>query len=151
MNGLLQDVRFAFRMMWKSPAFTTIAVLTLALGIGANTAIFSVVNAALLRPLPYKNPDHLVYVWSAEKARGIDQSTVSIPDLQDWRQQNRVFEGMAAIIDGTFNFSGGESPGQVNGLLATANLFDVLGVKPEVGRTFAPEEEQWGKHQFNPV
>src|SRR5947207_1431596 len=90
MSTLLQDLRYGFRMLAKNPGFTAAAAVTLALGIGANTAMFSVVNAALLRSLPYENPDRLVYVWSAEKARGINQSTVSIPDLHDWRGQNRV-------------------------------------------------------------
>jgi putative ABC transport system permease protein len=129
----------------KSPGFTAIAVLTLALGIGANTAIFSVVSAALLHALPYKDPDRLVYLWSAEKARGIPQSTVSIPDLHDWREQNQVFDGIAAFSESRFNLSGGREPVQVNGLAVTANLFDVLGAKPELGRTFVSTEEQWGK------
>ncbi len=95
---LWQDLRFGLRMLAKNPGFTAVAVLTLALGIGANTAIFSVVNAVLLRSLPYKEPGRLVYVWSAEKARGINQSTVSIPDLRDWREQNRVFDGLAGWL-----------------------------------------------------
>jgi len=147
MSGLFQDLRYAFRQLRKTPGFTAVALLTMALGIGANVALFSVVNAVLLRPLPYKDPGRLVYVWSAEKARGIPQSTVSIPDLNDWRQQNRVFEGIAAFTGSTFNFSGIETPVQVNGLSATANLFDVLGIKPELGRTFASDEDQWGKHR----
>src|SRR5947209_4783519 len=110
MGTLIQDVRYGLRMLAKNPGFTAIAVITLGLGIGANTAIFSVVNAALLRPLPYKDPTRLVYVWSAEKARGIPQSTVSIPDLHDWRQQNRVFDGMAGWWSGTYNRSGCDEP-----------------------------------------
>jgi predicted permease len=145
MNGLLQDLRYALRQMRKSPGFATIAVATLALGIGANTAIFSVINAALLRPLPYKDPNQLVYVWSADKARGIPQSTVSIPDLHDWREQNQVFNGVAGFSESRFNLSGGREPVQVNGLAVTANLFDVLAAKPELGRTFVSAEEQWGK------
>jgi putative ABC transport system permease protein len=85
MQTLLQDVRYGLRRLAKNPGFSSIAIITLALGIGANTAIFSVVNAALLRALPYQDPDRLVYVWSAERARGINQSTVSIPDLRDWQ------------------------------------------------------------------
>ena len=95
MRILIQDVRFGLRMLAKNPGFTLLAVLTLGLGIGANTAIFSVVNATLLRSLPYLQPDRLVYAWSAEKARGINQSTVSIPDLHDCCEQNHVFGGMA--------------------------------------------------------
>ena len=104
--------------------------MTLALGIGANTAIFSVVYATVLRTLPYNDPGRLAYVWSAEKARGIPQSTVSVPDFFDWRQENRVFEGLAARSDGNFNFSGGTEPLQVGGLFVTANFFDgVLSVR----------------------
>ena len=130
------DLRYGLRMLVKNPGFTLVAVLTLALGIGANTAIFSVVNAALLRPLPYNEPGRLVYVWSAEKARGINQSTVSIPDLRDWQEQNRVFEGMAGWMSGNFNLSGGDEPEQVNGWIVSPNFFEVLGAEPELGRTF---------------
>ncbi len=145
MGTLIQDVRYGLRMLARNPGFTAIAVITLALGIGANTAIFSVVNAALLRPLPYKDPTRLVYVWSAEKARGIPQSTVSIPDLHDWREQNRVFDGMAGWWIGTYNLSGGDEPQQVEGWTVSPNFFHVLGVRPERGRTFAPDEEQGSK------
>jgi putative ABC transport system permease protein len=107
MQTLLQDLRYGLRMLAKNSGFTAVAVTTLALGIGANTAMFSVVNAALLRPLPY---NRLVYVWSAEKARGINQSTVSIPDLHDWQQQNHVFDGMAGWWTGTYNLAGGDEP-----------------------------------------
>jgi putative ABC transport system permease protein len=145
MSTLLQDLRYGLRMLAKNPGFTAVAVVTLALGIGANTAIFSVVNAALLRPLPYSDPSRLVYVWSAEKARGINQSTVSIPDLHDWQQQNHVFDGMAGWWTGTYNLSGGDEPQQVDGWTVSPNFFDVLGAKPELGRTFAPDEEQGSK------
>jgi len=108
MQTFLQDLRYGLRVLAKNSGFTAVAVITLALGIGANTAIFSVVNAALLRPLPYEDPSRLVYVWSAEKARGINESTVSIPDLQDWREQGRAFVGMAGWWSGTYNLSGGD-------------------------------------------
>src|SRR5437773_4903465 len=145
MSTLLQDLRYGFRMLAKNPGFTAVAAVTLALGIGANTAMFSVVNAALLRSLPYENPDRLVYVWSAEKARGINQSTVSIPDLHDWRGQNRVFDGMTGWWSGTYNLSGGDEPQQVDGWTVSPNFFEVLGAKPALGRTFAPGEEQGRK------
>src|SRR5437899_5087988 len=145
MGALIQDVRYGLRMLAKNPGFTAVAVITLGLGICANTAIFSVVNAALLRPLPYKDPTRLVYVWSAERARGINQSTVSIPDLHDWRQQNRVFDGMAGWWSGTYNLSGGDEPQQVDGWTVSPNFFEVLGAKPELGRTFPPDEEQGSK------
>jgi putative ABC transport system permease protein len=144
---LLQDLRYAIRQLRKSPGFTSVALFTLALGIGANTAIFSAVNAVLLRPLPYRDPNRLVYIWSAEKARGINQSTVSIPDFRDWQQQNHVFAGMTALFASTFNFSGANEPLQVNGWTVATNFFDVLGARPQLGRTFVPDEEQWGKHR----
>ena len=145
MGTLLQDLRYGLRTLAKNPGFTAVAAVTLALGIGANTAMFSVVNAALLRSLPYENPDRLVYVWSAEKARGINQSTVSIPDLHDWRGQNRVFDGMTGWWSGTYNLSGGDEPQQVDGWTVSPNFFEVLGAKPALGRTFAPGEEQGRK------
>jgi putative ABC transport system permease protein len=145
METLLQDLRYGFRVLAKNPGFSSIAIITLALGVGANTAIFSVVNAALLRPLPYQDPDRLVYVWSAEKARGINQSTVSIPDLRDWRQQNRVFDGMVGWWSGSYNLSGGGEPQQVSGWTVSPNFFEVFGAQPELGRTFAPDEGQGAK------
>ena len=145
MQTLLQDLRYGLRVLAKNPSFTAIAIITLALGIGANTAIFSVVNAALLRPLPYENPGRLVYVWSAEKARGINQSTVSMPDLRDWREQNRVFAGIAGWWSGTYNLSGGDEPQQVDGWTVSPNFFDVFGARPELGRTFVRDEEQGAK------
>ena len=147
LESLWQDLRYALRQLRRSPGFTTVAVLTLALGIGANTAIFSVVYATLFRALPYKDPGRLVYVWSAEKARGIPRSTVSVPDFLDWRRQNRVFEGLAARTEGNFNLSGGTEPLQVGGLFVSANFFDVLGVQPVLGRAFTSEEEVWGRNR----
>ena len=144
MQTLRQDVRYGLRLLAKNPGFSSIAIITLALGIGANTAIFSVVNAALLRPLPYQDPDRLVYVWSAEKARGINQSTVSIPDLRDWRQQNRVFDGMAGWWSESYNLSGGDEPQQVSGWTVSPNFFEVFGAQPQLGRPFAPEQAWQG-------
>jgi putative ABC transport system permease protein len=142
----IQDLRYALRQLRRNPGFTAVAVLTLALGIGANTAIFSVVYATLFRLLPFKDPGRLVYVWSAEKARGIPQSTVSVPDFLDWRRENRVFAGLAARSGGNFNLSGGTEPFEVRGLYVTADFFSVLGVQPILGRTFSPDEEVWGKN-----
>ncbi|HLF82554.1 MAG TPA: hypothetical protein VI837_00085, partial [Blastocatellia bacterium] len=97
MQTLWQDLRYGTRMLWKKPGFTLIAVLTLALGIGANTAIFSVVNAVLLRSLPYKDPERLVAIWGARPERGATSSSVSALDFEDWRSENRVFEYLAAF------------------------------------------------------
>ncbi|HEV2424402.1 MAG TPA: ABC transporter permease [Terriglobia bacterium] len=140
-----QNIRYGLRQLRRSPGFTIVAVLTLGVGIGANTAIFSAVNAALLRPLPYEAPSRLVYVWSAEKARGINQSTVSLPDLHDWKEQNRVFDGLTGWWSGTYNLAGGDEPRQVNAWTVSPNFFDVFGVRPELGRTFATDEEQAAK------
>ena len=142
MQTLLTDVCYGFRQLGKNPGFSSIAILTLALGIGANTAILSVVNAALLRALPYHDPGRLVYVWSAEKARGINQSTVSIPDLRDWREQNRVFDSLAGWWSGSYNLSGGDEPRQVSGWTVSPNFFEVLGAQPEFGRGFSTGEDQ---------
>ena len=145
MQKLLQDLRYTLRLLAKDPGFCSIAIITLALGIGANTAIFSVVNAALLRPLPYREPGRLVYVWSAEKARGIDRSTVSIPDLLDWRQQNSVFDGVTGWWSGSYNLSGGNEPQQVDGWTVSPNFFHVFGAQAALGRTFAPGEAKGAK------
>src|SRR5207247_747316 len=145
MQTFLQDLRYGLRVLSNISGFPAVAVITLALGIGANTAIFSVVNAALLRPLPYEDPSRLVYVWSAEKARGINESTVSIPDLQDWREQGRAFVGMAGWWSGTYNLSGGNEAQHVEGWTVSPNFFHVLGARSQLGRKFALDEEQGTK------
>src|SRR6185503_16508407 len=106
MSGLWQDVRYGARMLLKQPGFTLVAILTLGLGIGANTAIFSVVNAVLLRPLPFKDSDRLVMVWhNGAEAAGGDRTPLAVTDLQDWRAQSRSFESMGAFQNGTFNYT----------------------------------------------
>jgi putative ABC transport system permease protein len=146
-EGVLQDLRFGLRMLGKSPGFTATAVITLALGIGANTAIFSVVNAALLRALPYKDAKRLVTVWSYNRARGDDTDLVSPQDFADWQAQNSVFEGLAASTDVQFTMTGKGEPVTVIAYAFSADFFGVLGVKPLAGRTFFKEEEQAGKNQ----
>jgi putative ABC transport system permease protein len=147
MDTFFQDLRYGVRMLLKNPGFTAVAVIALALGIGGNTAIFSVVNAVLLRPLPYKDPDRLVYVWSAELSRGINRSTVSLPDFRDWKQQAGSFEDMAGFFGANFNLSGGDEPLQIRGLRVTSSFFQVLGTNPALGRTITPVEEQFGNHR----
>ena len=148
METFWQDLKYGARMLAKSPGFTAVAILTLALGIGANTAVFSVINAMLLRPLPYKEPDRLVMVWSTAVSQGIPLSNTAPPDYRAWRDQNRAFEGMAAFDYGSFNLSfPGQEPERVQGARITASLFPLLGVKPGLGRTFLPEEEQFGHHR----
>ena len=139
-DTLLQDLRYAVRTLAKSPSFTCVAVLTLALGIGANTALFSVVNAVLLRPLPYHEPDRLVAVWEANPGRGSDRNVVSPGNYLDWQSQNHVFADIAALRGWRANLSGVEQPEEVPVEYVTGNLFRTLGVRPLVGRTFTDEE-----------
>ncbi|MFZ1219630.1 MAG: ABC transporter permease [Chthoniobacterales bacterium] len=141
---LRQDVRYGFRMLLKNPAFTAIAVLALALGIGANSAIFSVVNALLLRPLPYKNPDQLVVIWENATHLGFPKNTPPPANFLDWQKQNTLFEGMGAFAERTFNLTGVGEPERLEGRRVSANLFDLLGVKPILGRTFVPDEDKPG-------
>ena len=133
-----KDLCFAFRMLRKSPSFTVIAVLTLALGIGANTAIFSLVNGILLRPLPYRNPDRLTIVW--EKSRDGSPENIGYTTYLDWKAQNKSFEQLAIYSSWQPVLQAGE-PEQLNGLRVTSNYFRTLGVHPELGRDFLPEED----------
>jgi putative ABC transport system permease protein len=145
---LLRDVRYGARVLLKSPGFTAVAVLTLALGIGANTAIFSVVDAVMLRPLPYPEPERLVMLWTSMKGQGVSRAGSAMPDYREWRDQTQSFDGLAAFYYGDFNLSGGGAePERAQGARVTANLFDVLGVRPALGRNFLPEEEQWGRNR----
>jgi putative ABC transport system permease protein len=144
METFLQDLRYGLRTLAKNPGFTAVAVLTLALGIGANTAIFSVVNTVLLQPLPYKDPDRLVMVWEDDTKGGYPRDTPAAANYIDWRDQNQVFEGMAAIADESFNLTGTGEPERIVGRRVSANLFDLLGVEPRLGRAFLPEEDKVG-------
>ena len=139
-----QDLRYGLRTLIKNPGFTIVAVIALALGIGANSAIFSVVNAVLLRPLPYKNPDQLVVIWENATHLGFPKDTPSPANFLDWRQQSSLFEGMAAFAERSFNLTGVGEPERLDGRRVSANLFEMLGVKPIVGRTFVPQEDQPG-------
>jgi putative ABC transport system permease protein len=141
---LRQDVRYGFRMLLRNPAFTAIAVLALALGIGANSAIFSVVNALLLRPLPYKNPEQLVVIWENATHLGFPKNTPPPANFLDWQKQNTLFAGMGAFAERTFNLTGVGEPERLEGRRVSANLFDLLGVKPILGRTFVPDEDKPG-------
>jgi len=141
MQTLLQDLRYAFRLLIKSPGFTAIAVLTLALGIGANTAIFSVVNAVLLRPLAFRDPSRLVIV--AEKSPFPTIST-SYQNFVDWRDQSRSFESMEATRGTGLSLTGAGEPELLLARMATAGLFPLLGVEAHIGRTFLPEEDRAG-------
>jgi putative ABC transport system permease protein len=146
MDKFWQDVKYGIRMLAKSPGFTAIAIFTLALGIGANTAIFSVVNAELLRPLPFRNSGRLVSVASSNSRTHAAAGALSYPDFLDLRAQNQVFEQMAAYTDGSFTLTGVDQPTHIVGSSVSASLFDVLGVTPELGRTFLPNEDQPHHH-----
>jgi putative ABC transport system permease protein len=142
---LIQDVRYSLRMLSKSAGFTALVVLTLALGIGGNTAIFSFVNDALLKPLPYRDPDRLVMAWETTAGQAHSESIVAAPNYLDWEKQNDVFERMTIFEFLAYNISGEGDPEIVGGLRASSGLFDVLGVQPMMGRTFTNEEEAPGK------
>jgi putative ABC transport system permease protein len=141
MFRLLQDIRFAFRLLAKSPGFTAIAILTLALGIGTNTAIFSVVNAVLLRPLPYRDPSHLVLIIEKSKYPTI---TVSYQNYLDWRDQSHSFESMEAIYGANMTLTGKGEPERLVARRVTAGFFPTLGISPKIGRNFTPEEDRAG-------
>ena len=146
-DNLWHDLRFGLRMLLKQPGFTAVAVLTLALGIGANTAIFSVINAVLLRPFPFHDAGRLLMIWQKDpKAAAGDDVHISGPDYFDWREQNNVFSGIAAYseVDG-FELIEGEQSAEVSGLLATSSLFNTVGSQPVLGRGFTEEEEKSGE------
>src|SRR5277367_2064507 len=146
MDNFLQDLKYGIRMLAKSPGFTAIAILTLALGIGANTAIFSVVNAELLRPLPFRDSNRLASVTTTNSRTHSTAGAMSYLDFLDLRAQNQVFENMAAYTDGSFTLTGVDQPAHIVGSSVSASLFDVLGVTPELGRTFLPDEDQPHRH-----
>lgn len=143
MNSIVKDLSFALRGLLKHPAFTAIAVVTLALGIGGSTSIFTVVDAALLRGLPYKSPDRLYHIWENTPKKEFPKREFSYPDYQDY-QQNNVFEGLAAYTGGGVILSGFGDPESLNAPRASANFFSVLGVDPVLGRTFEAGEDKQG-------
>lgn len=142
MRGIAKDLRFSVRTLRKNPGFTLTAVLALAAGIGANTAIFSVVNAVLLRPLPFEEPARLVKIW--ERRERLAKGRVSFADYNDWKGQSGAFEQLAAFQPGDYTLTGGEEPEQIQGASVSSDLFRVLRVNPELGRAFLPEEEKQG-------
>lgn len=141
LDETLQDLTYATRMLRKSPGFTITAVLTLALGIGLNTAIFSIVDAWVLRPLPYPNPGHLLTVWTAEPQHN-GRSPSSAADLDDWRLQNTVFQEVCGWTSNLFTLLRGGEPQQISGVRVNAEFFRMLGVAPQLGRDFRAEEDQ---------
>ena len=143
MRNIWQDVRYGWRMLAKNPGFTLVAVLTLALGIGANTAIFSIVNGVLLRPLPFANAERMVTVWGTNVSRGTRKNNASYLNFKDWQEQNHVFSHIAAYSGAGAILSGGDAlPEQLDGTAVSADIFALLGTPPALGRTFTPEEER---------
>src|SRR5207247_1845740 len=142
METLLQDIRYGARMLAKKPAFSIVAVITLALGIGANTAIFSVVNAVLLRSLPYHNPDRLVVLSTTDS--GGERDVLSIPEAQEFQARAGSLEDLTAFQTQSVNLTGGERPDRVRGAFVSANFFKVFNLAPVLGRTFAEGEDRQG-------
>lgn len=143
MENLLQDLKFSLRLMRKNRVITAITVLAMALGIGASSSAFSVINTVFFRPLPFKTPDRIVQVFETNPRLLIDHSEVTGPDYLDWRAQNQVFESLAAVFRGSFNLSGeGGEPETVRGAKVSPSFFRIFDIQPITGRTFLPEEEQ---------
>jgi putative ABC transport system permease protein len=141
---LYNDTKYGCRQLCNHPAFTCTVVVILSLGIGANTAIFSIINAVLLKPLPFEKPDRLVMIWQTNLDEGNMRFPVSYPNIEDWRKECHAFEDIAALCPCSKTFYGQEDPIEIDGVCASANLFRLLRINPLLGRTFAVEEEQNG-------
>src|SRR5215813_8893768 len=154
MQTLLQDLRYGARMLLKQPGFTAVGVITLALGIGANSAIFSVVNAALIKPLPYREPDRLVQFWETNPLKNWTHNVVAPANLFDWQRQNQVFEEIAAYYGSDkkgpglsgFQMESNGEPERVKALYVTGNIFSALGANAMIGRALREEETWEGKN-----
>src|SRR5678815_4940470 len=148
MDSIIKDIRYGFRSLLKRPGFTLIALVALALGIGANTAIFSLVNAVVIRPLPFPEPDQLVWVYGNIR-NGPNRASVSPLDFLDYRNQNKTFEQFAATLSITVpaNLTGSGEPERLTGSAVTGNYFQTLGVAPALGRGFTLDNERPGSDQ----
>jgi putative ABC transport system permease protein len=142
---MLSEIKVALRGLAKTPGFTVIAIVTIALGIGANTAVLSLVNALLIRPLPYKNPQQLVLIWEQFAQQGLERIPVSAPEYLDYEKQLQSYDRIAAFDYADFNLTGGDMPERVQGSVVSPSLFPLLGVEPIKGRTFAPNEMEPGR------
>src|SRR5260370_7973020 len=142
LESLFQDLRYGFRMLVKSPGFSLIAIFTLALGIGANTAIFSVVNGVLLNPLPFHEANQLVSMF--QEIPNFKNGSISYPNFLDWHRMNTTFAGIAAYRSPLFNLSGNSEPERLHGDMISAGFFEILGVNPILGRTFTTDEDRLG-------
>jgi putative ABC transport system permease protein len=148
MQGFWQDLRYGARMLLKNPGFTLIAIMTLALGIGANTAIFSVVNGVLLSALPYPQPEQLAMVWCDNRRQGIPDDITSYPNFVDWRDRNKTFQGMAGMTSSNLHLTSVGEPEEIQAATVSVNFFRVIGVGPMLGREFTAEEEQPGNSKI---
>jgi len=140
MTTLLQDLKFGLRMLSRNPGFTAVAIITLALGIGGNVAVFSLLDTVMLRPLPYSHPDRLYMFFPVDARHHHAQVASSYPDFHDWRAQSHAFEAMAGYRDGSFNLTGTQEPERLDGLRSTPGLFALLGIPPLLGREFSPND-----------
>jgi putative ABC transport system permease protein len=148
MSSFLQDIRYAIRQLRRSPGFALTAILTLALGIGANTAVFSVVNSVLLRALPYPHADRLQLLWSSSATQGMPMFNSAVPDYRTWKDDNHSFESMGAFSNDGINLSvEGQPPDELISSRITASLFPTMGVAPILGQGFSERNEQWGEHR----
>ncbi len=147
MDTLFQDVRYAIRMLRKSPGFTFVAAITLALGIGANTTIFSAMNAVVFQPFSFQNQDRLVMLWERHFEMGYTRGSVAPGNFNDWREQDQTFDQIVAINQSYFDITEGDQPERYAGYKVSAAFFDLFGVKPLLGRTFTPEEGQPGRNE----
>src|SRR5919198_896304 len=140
----MTDLRYALRQLAKSPGFTAVAILTLALGIGANTAVFSLINGLLVKPLPYRDPSKLVLLWERFGAQGLERIPMSPPEYLDYEKEAQSFAQIAAFDYRSFNMSSGSVPERISGAVVSPSVFPLLGVEPIIGRTFAQEEQGEG-------
>ncbi len=147
METLIRDIRFGLRSLRQRPASTVVALITLALGIGVNTAIFSAVDSVLLRPLPLRDPERVVSIWEHGLRAGVDRTEVAPANYVDLRKQNQVFEEVGAFGELSTNLTGAGEPERLDGQLVTANVFSLLGVEPALGRTFSTDEDRLGQHR----
>jgi putative ABC transport system permease protein len=147
METFWHDLKYGWRMLLRSRGFTAVAILTLAVGIGANAAIFSIVNTVLLRPLPYPHPERIVLIWETYANRNVTRGTASLAEFLDWRDLSQSFQELSALRILFYNVTGRAEPEQLWGVTVSGNFFRLLGVRPFLGRDFSPEEEQPGKEQ----
>ena len=144
MGTLTQEITYALRALRRNKGVTVAALLTLAIGIGANTAMFSLVDGVLLRPFPYPDPERLAFVWDSHPVRGWDTFTVSPPNFLDYRDQTDAFEAMTAYYAGTMTLSGGDEPERLRSVNVASDFFQTFGIEPQIGRAFSPEDNEPG-------